>query len=982
MHPVKLFRSSVLGQLLILTIFTFSCTVEKESVLDYVDPFIGTGFHGHTYPGASVPFGAVQLSPDTRRNNWDACSGYHYSDSTIIGFSHTHLSGTGVADLGDILFRPTSKEFIPSEDGYIFEFTPFSHKDEKASPGYYSVNLREEGVFVELTTSRYCGYHRYTFTRDKNAVIIIDMAHTLTDEIVDSVVIRQTGKNEISGMRRTQGWTPNQYIYFVAQFSEEIKGIKHINNGKVLNGKSPQSTNQQFYVDFGQSGANPLVARVGISVVDEGNARLNLESENCGFDFDMVHQNARKEWETILSRFSIEGAKENELKNFYTAVYHASLMPNIMSDVDGRYRRHDMTIDTTKGGGHFYSSFSLWDTFRAWHPLQTLCDTTLVNDMINSMLSMYDDTGEMPIWPLSAGETGTMIGYHSASVIADAYLKGIRGFDVEKAYSALKTSSNINKKGSSFYTRHGFIPSNIKRESVSCALEYAYDDWCIAQLAKELGKDDDYKYYSERAKSYVNIFDGNTSFFRGKSIDGNWESPFDPFEPGRSYTEATAWQYRFFTPHDVNGLAQLMGGTTNFIANLDDLFNVKSDIHGDMVDISGLIGQYAHGNEPSHHMAYLYSYVGQPWKTQEMTRRILDEMYLPTPEGISGNEDCGQMSAWYIFSSLGFYPVCPGSNEFVLTTPLFPSASIKLWNGKMLQIKANSPAKNKYIDKVVLNGVEIESNYITYSQLMEGGVIEFRLGAKPNLARGTTSLQLPYSLSTGNVVSLPFTSKNLYLFEDAVVADLKSTTDGATIYYTLDGSEPSESSILYSEPFRISDNKTIKAKAYKDGYSPSQTFVIDAVKARNIPSKNIKVGQNGVRYSYFEGKFSSVYQLEKQKPVKTGIIDEPKIDNATQDDYFGFIFEGVLDVPESGVYEFMTISDDGSVLEIDNIKVVDNDGSHAPVRATGKIALSKGYHSFRLLYFEDYEGHELGWGWKKPSDQTVQRIPVHCLFVK
>ena len=959
-----------------------ACSKVEKSPIDYVDPMIGTGFHGHTYPGASAPFGAVQLSPDTRRDNWDACAGYHYSDSTIIGFSHTHLSGTGVADLGDILFHPTTKDFIPRSEGYIFDFLPFSHKDEKASAGYYSVNLKEEGVLVELTASRYAGYHKYTFSSEKEANIIIDMAHILTDEVVDSVIIRRTADNEITGMRRTQGWTPDQYIFFVAQFSKDFDNVKHINDGKILSDELPVNTNQQLFISFGESDGTPIVARVGISVVSEENARLNLESNNWGFDFDQAHNSVRKEWEDILSRYTIEGGKEKDMINFYTSVYHASLMPNIMSDVNGEFRRHNMIIDKVEDGRNYYSALSLWDTFRAWNPLQTLVDTDLVNDMIYSFIEMYNDTGELPIWPLSAGETGTMIGYHTASIIADAYMKGIRGYDIEKAFEALKVSSNINKKGSNFYTEYGYIPSNIKRESVSCALEYAYDDWCISQIAKELGKEDDYKYYTERAKYYINVFDGNTSFFRGKTIDGNWEESFDPFEPGRAYTEATAWQYRFFTPHDVNGLVQLMGGTANFINNLDDLFNVKSEIHGDMVDITGLIGQYAHGNEPSHHMAYLYSFVGQPWKTQEMTRRILDEMYSPTPEGISGNEDCGQISAWYILSSLGFYAVSPGSNEFVLTTPLFPSASVRLANGNTLSVKANNPGKNIYINRVVHNGIEITSNFITYQQLMEGGTLEFELSDKPNMNRGVNKEDQPYSLSTEDIVSLPYTSKNLSLFESDITVDLNSITEDAVIYYTLDSQEPDESSLLYEGPFTISENKTIKAKAYKDGYTPSQTFKIEATKAEYKRGKNVAVNANGINFSYYEGKFSSVYEMEKQKPIKSGVVDEPIISIANQEDFFGFIFEGVIEAPETGVYEFMTISDDGSVLYIDDVKVVDNDGSHAPVRASGKIALEKGYHTFKLMYFEDYEGEELGWGWRKPSDNSFQTIPKQNLYTK
>lgn len=727
------------------------CSFAPDSPIDYVDPFIGTGFHGHTYPGATMPYGAVQLSPDTRTGNWDACSGYHYSDSTIIGFSHTHLSGTGCADLADILFHPTTKDLNLIPKGYIFEPLAFSHNDERASVGYYSVDFKEEGIKAELTATKYAGIHRYTFEKGKKSKIVIDHSHLLENETIDMASFKVNGKTEISGMRRTQGWVPNQYVYFVAQFSREFEKAQLINNGKeiALDAVPEAGGNLQLVLDFGLSDATPIVVKVGISVVSEENALENLNHDTKDFDFDALHQNARNAWTEALSDIVVEGGTEAQLKNFYTAQYHTKIVPNIVSDVNGEYRRHDMSID--KSAAPRYSTLSLWDTFRAWNPLMTLTNKALVNDMINSMLEMYkySEKKELPIWPLSAGETGTMIGYHAISVIGDAYMKGIRDYDVELAFEAMKRSSNINSKGADYYVKYGFIPSNIKRESVSCLLEYAYDDWVIAQMAKDLGKDDDYKEYMKRAHNYSNVFDGATKFFRGKQIDGNWEPNFNPFEPGRAYTEATAWQYRFFVPHDVNGMAQLFGGLAAFERELDNLFSVEQGVDGKMVDITGLIGQYAHGNEPSHHMAYLYNYIGRPWKTQELTRRLLDEMYSPTPEGIIGNEDCGQMSAWYILTSLGIYPVAPGSNEFALTTPLFEKATIKLTNGKLLEVKSNTTQKNIYIDKVVLNGEEINENFITYNQIMEGGLLEFHLSSTPNTERGTDKSTYPHSMTEG-----------------------------------------------------------------------------------------------------------------------------------------------------------------------------------------------------------------------------------------
>jgi predicted alpha-1,2-mannosidase len=955
-----------------------------KSPIDYVDPFIGTGFHGHTYPGATVPNGAVQLSPDTRTGNWDACSGYHYSDSTIIGFSHTHLSGTGCADLADILFHPTTKNIKLNPNKYIFDPLTFSHEDEKASAGYYAVHFKEEDIKAELTATKYTGVHRYTFGKDKIAKIIIDHSHLLENEVIDMASFNVNGKNEVSGMRRTQGWAPNQYVYFVAQFSKDFKTAQLVNNGKIqkLNSKT-KGGNTQLVLDFGKSDKTPIVVKVGLSIVSEDNARQNLLHDVKDFNFDAVHHFTRKTWENALSDIVIEGGTEAQRKNFYTAQYHTKIVPNTANDVNGAYRRHNMKIASVKNEVR-YSTFSLWDTFRAWHPLMTLTDTKYVNEMIKSLLEMaeYSENKELPIWPLSAGETGTMIGYHAASVIGDAYRKGIKNYDVEKAYQLMKHASNINKKGSDYYVKYGFIPSNIKRESVSCLLEYAYTDWVIAQMAKDLGKKADYKEYSKRSFNYINVFDGHKKFFRGKQIDGNWETNFNEFAPGRSYTEATAWQYRFFVPHDVNGMIQLFGGVASFTKELDRLFTVEPEVHGDMVDITGLMGQYAHGNEPSHHMAYLYNYTGQPWKTQEMTRRLLDKMYAPTPKGIIGNEDCGQMSAWYVLSSLGIYAVSPGSNEFVLTTPLFDKATMKLANGKTLVISANNPAKNSYIDKVMLNGIEIEKNYITYKQIMEGGKLVFILNSKPNKQRGIKERTFPYSMTNEKVVSIPYTTQYLNLFENSIQVDLASATKGAEIYYTLDGTTPSKQSAKYVNPITIAKTTDIKAIAYKKSFKESEIFKIKATKAILKKSVNIAGTQNGTNYTYFEGYFRSVNDLNKTKIVEKGVMLEPIITGAKRKDHFAYIYTGYINVPKDGVYGFLTQSDDGSVLYIDNQKVVDNDGSHAAIESTGEIALKKGYHPYRLLYFEDYEGEFLTWKWRLPSSKEYQLIPKKNLFIK
>ena len=561
-------------------------------------------------------------------------------------------------------------------------------------------------------------------------------------------------------------------------------------------------------------------------------------------------------------------------------------------------------------------------------------------------------------------------------------MKGIRGFDAEKALEAMVVSSEKNKKGADYYIQNGFIPSNIKKESISCLLEFAYDDWCIARMAQEMSKDDIYQKYIQRSQNYINVFDGNTKFFRPKRMDGNWETPFNPIEVGRAYTEATAWQYRFFVPHDVSGMAQLFGGKKEFITALDSIFTVESDVHGDLVDITGLIGQYVHGNEPSHHIAYLYDYVGQPWKTQEMTRHLLHEMYAPTPEGIIGNEDCGQMSGWYILSSLGIYSVCPGSNEFALTTPLFEKAVVNLANRKTLTILANNPKKNVYITKVELNGQPIDVNFITYAQLMEGGELRFTLSDKPNMERGVSSEASPYSYTKDEVVSIPYVDKDLNLFMDKVTVALATTTKDAEIRYTLDGSEPTEQSALYEQPFELDKTTLIKAKGFKEGLRSSRTLSISATKAELKAALSVNPTQNGTSYKYFEGTYQKVADVEKSPLLESGVMPEPSIKGAKQEDHFGYIFSGLINVPEDGVYTFQTRSDDGSVLYIHDEQVVNNDASHAAIPATGMVALKKGFHPYKLYYFEDYEGEYLSWAWKLPSAEKLAPIPASALFVK
>ena len=961
---------------ILLPFIWFSCQTKKAS--DYVNPFIGTGFHGHTYPGATTPFGAVQLSPDTRRGNWDACSGYHYSDSTIIGFSHTHLSGTGCIDLGDILLHPMTTDIQKRNDGYLFDPIPFSHKNEQASVGYYAVKL-DNGIKAELTAKQHVGVHRYTFPAEGKPKIVVDLAHLLDNETINEASL-QIGDSEISGMRTTSGWVANQHIYFVAQFSQPFHAELVTGSKVIASVKEIQGGKLQAILNFTELKGKLVICKVGLSIVSVENARQNLQAETTDFDFDRIKAETASAWEKKLAAYRISGGSEGDMTNFYTALYHSMITPNLTSDVNGQYRGADGQIH--QASGKTYSTMSLWDTFRAWNPLTTLTDTTLVNNTINSFLNFYDQTGELPIWPLSSGETGTMIGYHSVSVIYDAYSKGIRGFDAEKAFQAMKVSAAKNKKGTEPYLNLGFIPANSKRESVSCLLENAYDDWCIAQMAKALGHEDDYHEYLLRSEFYKNVFDGHSRFFRSRLSDGIWESPFNPAEVGRAYTEATAWQYRFFVPHNVNGLIGLFGGKEHFTEALDSLFNTTVKTQGHLSDITGMVGQYAHGNEPSHHMAYLYSFAGQPWKTQEMTRRLIKEMYQPVPEGISGNEDCGQMSAWYVLSSLGLYSVCPGSTQFVLTSPLFPKAEITLANGKTLTIKANNPAENSYIREVKWNGQTVPENFVTYQQLMEGGTLEFVLGNKPNTERGTAPETYPFSQSKSEEVSVPYISNDISFFEKEVAVQCGTATEGAEIRYTTDGTKPTKESSLYSGPFVIDHSAIIKLKAFKNGLNPSIVATYEASKATYRNPDQVHPTKNGAAYKYYEGYFSKVNDIQaKGKLVSTGTCDQIGLSVAKIPDHYGLIFCGYVYAPVDGIYTFSTRSDDGSVLKIGGKIIVDNDSSHAEIRAIGRIALKKGFHPYELLYFEDYEGEALSMSWIVPGNEE-KTIDSKFLYIK
>jgi len=792
----------------------------QRNNVQYVNPFIGTGGHGHTYPGATTPFGMVQLSPDTRIDgSWDGCSGYHYSDSVLYGFSHTHLSGTGVSDYGDIMLMPTlgSPKFLSNEYA-----STFNHKNENASAGYYRVKINN-GVAAEFTATTRVGMHSYLFPKGNTSNLLLDMTHR--DECTE-VLIEIISPTKVRGYRRSKAWATNQYIAFVMEFSQPVASYSVWDNGDIItNGTRFINTDARVNFRFKTDGTTPLLVKVALSPVSPDGAERNLAAELPHWDFTKVKADAEAAWNKELSKIEITTAKQDQLTIFYTALYHCFTNPNNATDIDGQYRGMDQKIHKADGYTH-YSVFSLWDTFRALHPLYTLVDRKRTNDFIQSFLSMYKQGGRLPVWELASNETDCMIGYHSVSVITDAAVKGIADFDKKLALEAMVKSATWNHLGLPAYQEHGVITIDDDHESVSKTLEYAYDDWCIAQFASLVGDQQVAETFTKRSLFYRNAFDPSTGFMRPKK-NGGWLSPFEPNEVNNNFTEANSWQYSFFVPHDLKGHMQLLGGTDAYERKLDELFSTSSETSGrEQVDITGLIGQYAHGNEPSHHMAYLYNYVGKSHKTQQMVRKILNELYHAAPDGLSGNEDCGQMSAWYVLSSLGIYQVCPGKPEFVIGSPLFEKSVIHFENGKQLQLTANKNSEqNIYIQSAVLNNSALGSLSVSYDNLLGGGELRFEMSSAPSTE--AFKAVTPTSVAGKPFVISPAIDGGNKSFKASATVSLTGCA-GCKTYYTLDESEPTDKSILYGAPFQLSKTTTVKAinldAAGNKSYSSMATF--------------------------------------------------------------------------------------------------------------------------------------------------------------
>lgn len=740
---------------LVFSLLYCSFSMAQQPV-DYVNTFIGTGavnggLSGNNYPGATVPFGMVQLSPDTRQEpGWAVASGYDYNDKRIYGFSHTHLSGTGVGELCDILLLPVS---INAEPGKIYT-SAFSHTQEKASAGYYSVHLDDYNVDAELTATTHVGVHRYTYKGNQVRNLIFDLNHS-TDKyswdfrIVDAQ-IRIVDDHTIQGYRVISSWAKLRRVYFYAQFSGPIinkvltSGNTIINNGVLANGSDVKAD-----LCFDATSNKPLVAKVALSPVSIENARNNMQNEVPGWDFQAVVKSAKSNWNKELSKITVDGT-ETQKEIFYTALYHTFIQPNTMSDVNGDFMASDYSVRKLDARHTMYSTFSLWDTYRAAHPLYTLVQKSRSADMVNSMISQYEAYGHLPVWQLWGQDNYCMIGTHSIPVIVDAVCKGISGIDMERAYEAVKQSSLRNHINAPFdvWEKYGYMPENIQTQSVSITLETAFDDWCVAQLAKKLHKEKDYQLFMHRSAFYTHLFNSQTGFFQAKDDKGKWLEPFDPFQYGANgghpFTEGNAWQYFWYVPQNIPNLIKLTGGDKAFAAKLDSFFTstrTTGEVNG---NASGFIGQYAHGNEPSHHVAYLYNYAGQPWKTQFYVAKILKELYNTSSSGYAGNEDCGQMSAWYVLSAMGFYPVNPASGVYVIGMPLLNRATVRLENGHTFSVKAVRKSDNDiYIQSATLNGKPYNKSFILHTDMEKGGELVFVMGNKPSASWGIDPVDRP-----------------------------------------------------------------------------------------------------------------------------------------------------------------------------------------------------------------------------------------------
>lgn len=792
--------------------------------LIYVNPFIGTGGHGHTFPGPVTPFGMVQVGPDTRYEGWDGCGGYHYSDSMIYGFSQTHLSGTGVPDYADLLVVPQEGKLnlIPGYKSPKGFGSKFSHNNEVASPGYYSVKLNN-GIEVSLTATDRTAMHRYKFSGTGKKYLVLDM--TYRDKVLSAAVKAQSSTS-FAGHRHSAAWANHQHLFFYGETSipAKIKTVKDKKGGLFLVMEFPKTTKE-------------VTLKIALSGVSEDGAKANMTQENSGFDFELVLGRTKSKWRNTLQKISIQTSDKEVLTNYYTALYHTYVHPSLWSDVDGKFR--DFKNEIQQGTRANYSVFSLWDTYRGANPLYTILEPEKTKDFIASFYDQYRCTGQLPMWTLSNNETYCMIGYHHASIIADAYLKGIELDNPEALLDAMVATSKYNQFGKLAYQQYGFIPGNLEAESVSRTLEYAYDDWCIAEMAKKLGKKDIEQEYRLRSASWVNVMHPETHFFQARK-GGMFLPFFVPNEVNHHYTEANAWQYSMAAPHHVASMMDLHGGKQSFERFLDSLFYGSSQMTGRVQsDITGLIGQYAHGNEPSHHISYLYNYAGTPWKTQELVDRILKEMYRNDPDGLSGNEDCGQMSAWYVLSAIGFYPVSPGSPTYAIGRPMVDACSIKAGNVPFEIKTINNSTENKYIQQITWNGELYQKLFITHEMIVSGGVLVITMGDKPNRTLANYQVDLVETIPT-NFVPVPYFITTKTVFSDEIEVNLdKLFFEKGEIHYSLDGKKFELFNPIEGRNLVLRESATVYAKVVRE--DGSQSKVVSCIYQKFVKTMDLKL---------------------------------------------------------------------------------------------------------------------------------------------
>jgi len=934
--------------LFVLLLTSFSCSksiAEKNNFTELVNPFIGTVGSGNTFLGPVMPYGMVQLGPYSRYKK-DMNSG------VVYGFSHTRVSGMaggGNTSRGNVLFMPA---IVDAKKGKQVYQSRFKHSSENAGLGFYSVILEDYHIKVALTSTVRTGLHKYTFPESKQSAIVLKLAN-------GSLTIN---KNEIVGS--------DNGVFFVAEFSKPILESEIISDNELLNNSnSVKGKNIQGIFKFETKKEEVILLKVGISMVSEKTLNQSKEA-----------------WNNELGKIEVEGGTETEQIIFYTSLYHAMIHPNIYMDTDKTFRSESGEIYTAIDFDN-YTNFSLWDTFRALHPLYTLINREKTSQFIRTFLSRYDHTGRMLIMEFNGveGEQPPMIGYHSLSVLADAYIKGIRDYDVPKAYKAMRNLANDKERtGKQLYLDYGFIPYDLKGQNVSRSLEYSYDDWCVTRLAKDFN-DGDLLYFSQRGDFYKNSFSKKENFMVGRKSNFQFVHDFDPMETTGHYTEANAYQYSTFVPQDINGLMELMGGAKNFEKWLDDCFTTETDFSKINVrDVTGLIGQYAHGNEPSHSIAYLYNYTGTPWKTQKVVRQILSTLYANKQNGIDGNEDAGQMSAWYVMSAMGIYSVTPGMDYYVIGSPVFDKATLNLENGNTFEIiTKNNGKENVYIQSAQLNGKPYPKTYLSNSDIMKGGKIVFEMDSEPNKEWGTNKKDRPYSAEK----KITYAKPPQIEFEDIMFLKSRKVTlskaeTGSKLFYTLDGTEPTKESVPYTNPIMITKTSVFKTRSYVDGIAPSYPLTVHFKKIDMLEAQNVSGLNPGITFKYREGRGVMNARDQEAAPIlETGVLEYFHVNNIKDDRPFGYQLEGYLKVPETGVYTFYLEANDGAILYLNSKEIIDNDGGHRTQRLDTKIGLKKGWHKINVDYFQQGLAKSLFVIWEG-SGVKKQEIPAKVLFHK